>query len=57
MFSSSPCVDLCDGGVPHMSTYAYNCQVTCGAQSSVVLLEVMIIGVGLRICMPMGTDH
>ena len=30
MYSSSPCVDLCDGGVPHTSTYAYNCRVTLG---------------------------
>ena len=49
--------DLRDGGAPHMSTCTYICRRTCGSQTSVVLPKVMIIGVGLRICMPMGTHH
>ena len=53
----SLCYDLHDGGVPHTSTCAYICRVTCEAQSSMVLPEAMINGVGLGICMPTGTCH
>ena len=37
-------LDLYDSGAPHTSMWTYICWVTCGAQSSMVLLEVMIIG-------------
>ena len=47
--------DLRDGGVPHMSKCAYIFQVTCEARSSAVLPKVMIIGVGMGVCMTMGT--
>ena len=55
LFIQSLCYDLCDGGVPHMSMYMYIYQVTYESQSFVVLPEVMIIGVGLGICIHMGT--
>ena len=53
----SLCYDLRDGGAPHTSMCLYNCRRTCGSRPSVVFPEVMIIGVGLGICMPMGTHH
>ena len=51
----SLCYDLRDGGAPHTNTLVYICQVTCEARSSMVLSEVMIIGVGMGVCMPTGT--
>ncbi len=49
--------DLHDGSMPHTSTCMYICWVTCKAQSFVDLMEVMIIGVGMGVCMPTGTCH
>ena len=49
------CYDLRDGGAPHTSTRTNICWVTSESRSSVDLLEVMIIGVGMGVCMPTGT--
>ena len=53
----SLCYDLHDGGAPHTSTCAYVCQRTCGSRSSMPFLKVLIIGVGMGVCMPIGTCH
>ena len=61
----SLCYDLCDGGVLHTSMFVgglacldvYLCQRTCRSRSSLVLLKVMIIGVGMGICMPTSTNR
>ena len=53
----SLCYDLRDGGMPHTSTCAYICRMTCESRSSISFLEVLIIGVGMGVCMPTGTCH